>query len=312
MSAIGKAEDRVIDVATIGVFVAGGYLLYKFLPELTAGEEVTKKVIDKTLEIGGGSLDVIDDSLSGDFGQATQDLYKVPVIGKVAVAVDKFFGSYRPPPTPSYEEQARADKETYLPRLGELEKFDDWKPEVCQARIDKAIRSGAGNLWQICKLHQNHLAHGVLGNKGSIARMEFVDGTYDASANAIRIGTITKDQVLVHASDYDWQEFPIGFAYYLNAGLGQWWYDWNNREQMVQILNSVKFRNNYTVATNLAGKPDSITMNELRLLDMMTIDVKAGDNGFLKFSVGEVELPAGYNVENPWANICPGNTECWR
>lgn len=318
MSAIGKVEDQAIDIVTIGALIGGGFLIYKFLPELqTAGKLADKlgdeagKLVDTSTGVVSSTVDVLEDTFSGDLGQATQDLYKMPVVGKIAVSVDKLFGSYRPPPTPSYEEQALADKETYLPRLGELEKFNDWRPEVCQTRIDKAIRSGtAGNLYQILRLHQNHLAHGVLGNRGSIARMDFIDGTVDANANAFMVGTITKDQILVHASEYGRNESLVGFAWYLSAGLGVLWYDWNNREHAVQILNSVRFRNNYTVATNLGGQPDSVTMKELRLLDALKISVKAGDDGFLKFSLADIPIPAG--LEDPWSQLCPGNTECWK
>jgi hypothetical protein len=171
-----------------------------------------------------------------------------------------------------------------------LEKFEDWKPEYIQGRVDFFIKQGtAGNLYNILRLHQNHLAHGVLGNRGSIARMDFKDASlYNHDGNAFRIGVLSKDNYLVFVTDYNYDEFLIGFAYYAWKVLGDDWMLFPKRDQIVQILNDVKFRNSYTVASNLAGQPDSITMGELRFLNNYKIDVKAGDDGFLKFSLGDV------------------------
>jgi hypothetical protein len=285
MQSIEKAEDKVIDFALVGALVGGGFLLWKFLPELTETADLVDKigdkagkVVDEAGDIASQSLDVISDAFSGDTGKATQELYKVPVVGKIAVGVDKFFGSYRPPPDPSYETLVREDPTTYIPRLGELDKFNDWRPEEIQKVADKWIRNGnLGNLFQIISAHHNHLAVGVLNGQGSIARIQMKDWKTDGITvgNAFRIGTITKDQILVNMSEYGYTDFTIGFAWYLEQALGENWKMWSNREQMVNILNRVNFWSGYTIASSLGGQPDSITMGELHLLETYKIDVKA-------------------------------------
>lgn len=296
-----KAEDRVIDIATLGILGVGGYLLWKFLPEVNTAVDVTKKITDTTEDLIVGTGNVLSDTLSGDFAGATQELYKLPVIGKIGVAVDKFFGSYTPPPVPDYcGEVVKSDMATYIPRMGELQNFNDWRPNQVQQVVDSWVRKGTGgNLRTILQSHMNHLAHGVQGGKGSIVRLELGSGMEGEPVGhekgvGFKIGVLTKDNVLCHATEYTTQHFLLGFAYYFNQALGDNWYMYSteNRQKMVTTLNDIKFRGDYTVALDLGGGyPDSITMAELRLLDEYAIDVKNDGKGFLTFSLKHIDNP---------------------
>jgi hypothetical protein len=296
---IDEGTKAIDDLLIVGVLVGGGVLAWKFWPELSTAADLTKKITDTTEELIGGTSNVLEDALSGDYYGATQELYQIPLIGKIAIGVDKLTGTYVDPPEPDYcGDIVKGDMKTYIPRMSELSKFNDWRPDQIQATIDSWIRKGtAGNLRQILQGHMNHLSYGVQGGKGSIVRLDIgsaIEG--EPVGHEIGIGfklaLVTKDNALCYSTEYKVQHFLVGFAYYLQRALGNNWsfFSPENRQKMVTVLNDVKFKGNYSVASGTSGNPDSITMAELRLLEEYRIAVK-NQGGTLVFSMKEIENP---------------------